>query len=146
MKKHTYSLFRPKNFISSYKKHRHTIFKKETHTHIVPEKIQPAIDRYQNESRRLFEGRGAARGAGSRGSGFEGPEACSCRPARRGSTTCVGPEAHTSDAVPGGLQRNGRGRAAIAREEAGVGPAAAVLAAEVADSASPAVPVISVSC
>ena len=39
MKKHTYSLFPPKNFIKSYKKHRHTIFKKETHTHIVPEKL-----------------------------------------------------------------------------------------------------------
>ena len=39
MKKHTYSLFPPKNFITSYKKHRHTIFKKETYTHIVPEKL-----------------------------------------------------------------------------------------------------------
>ena len=39
MKKHTYSLFPPKNFISSYKKHKHTIFKKETYIHIVPEKL-----------------------------------------------------------------------------------------------------------
>ena len=39
MKKHTYSLFPPKNFINSYKKHRHTIFKNDTHTHIVPEKL-----------------------------------------------------------------------------------------------------------
>ena len=39
MKKHTYSLFPPKNFISSFKKHKHTIFEKETHTHIVPEKL-----------------------------------------------------------------------------------------------------------
>jgi len=39
MKNYTYSLFPPKHFISSYKKHRHTIFKKETHTHIVPEKL-----------------------------------------------------------------------------------------------------------
>ena len=39
MKKYTYSLFPPKNFILSYKKHRHTIFKKETRTHIVPEKL-----------------------------------------------------------------------------------------------------------
>ena len=39
MKKYTYSLFPPKNFILSYKKHRHTIFEKETHTHIVPEKL-----------------------------------------------------------------------------------------------------------
>ena len=39
MKKHTYSLFSPKNFISSYKKYKHTIFKRETTTHIVPEKL-----------------------------------------------------------------------------------------------------------
>lgn len=39
MKKHTYSLFPPKNFILSYKKHKHTIFKKETDIHIVPEKL-----------------------------------------------------------------------------------------------------------
>ena len=39
MKKFTYSLFPPKNFTSSYKKYKHTIFKKETHTHIVPEKL-----------------------------------------------------------------------------------------------------------
>ena len=39
MKKHTYSLFPPKNFISSFKKHKHTIFEKEKHTHIVPEKL-----------------------------------------------------------------------------------------------------------
>ena len=39
MKKYTYSLFPPKNFILSYKKHRHTIFEKETLTYIVPEKL-----------------------------------------------------------------------------------------------------------
>ena len=39
MKKYTYSLFPPKNFITSYKKYRHTIFEKETLTHIVPEKL-----------------------------------------------------------------------------------------------------------
>ena len=39
MKKFTYSLFPPKNFILSYKKHRHTIFEKETLTYIVPEKL-----------------------------------------------------------------------------------------------------------
>lgn len=39
MKKFTYSLFPPKKFISSHKKYKHTIFKKETHIHIVPEKL-----------------------------------------------------------------------------------------------------------
>ena len=39
MKKYTYSLFPPKNFITTYKKYRHTIFEKETYTHIVPEKL-----------------------------------------------------------------------------------------------------------
>ena len=39
MKKFTYSLFPPNNFICSFKKYKHTIFKKETHTHIVPEKL-----------------------------------------------------------------------------------------------------------
>ncbi len=39
MKKYTYSLFPPKNFTSSYKKHRHIIFEKETLIHIVPENL-----------------------------------------------------------------------------------------------------------
>ena len=39
MKKFTYSLFPPKNFISLYKKHKHTVFIVDTHIHLVPEKL-----------------------------------------------------------------------------------------------------------